>query len=399
MILLSLIDKILRFFGTSRQQLRWRAHRRRVEAEERRERKTNINKHITYKHKVCETCGQVVDRQARVCPHCEQPVASWGAKFADKLVSRFSLGTGSMTSVLLFTNGAIYLLVSMAIGEFWGMSSYSAIHFGANYGPLMTAGGEWWRLVVANFLHVGGLLHIGFNLLALAMIGPIVEEWYGTPRAVVIYVLTGVISAVASHVWFPLAVSGGASGAVLGLIGAGVVAGHLDGTAAGRAMRNSLLRWFAYVVVFGLLVPHIDNAAHFGGFVAGMILGAGLQRARRESVRRRWFYRGLALGLAALCVVSLTLAFLSGRGEPSAVSDVEYRRAQIECREAVYELPAAEAAELCDRVARYDWYRNSHLSFMTASLYFLAGERQEGERIIDIISATIGTTEHPALME
>ena len=155
-----------------------------------------------------------------------------------------------MTTALLLANGLIFIAIAFATGDVMSMSSYSAIHFGANYGPFMTAGGEWWRLFTYNFLHVGGILHIGFNLVALTIIGPIVEEYYGTSRATVLFVVTGVMAGIASHLYQPLAISGGASGAVMGLIGAGVVAGHLDGTSSGKTMRNSLLRWVLFVAFF-----------------------------------------------------------------------------------------------------------------------------------------------------
>jgi rhomboid protease GluP len=129
--------------------------------------------------------------------------------------------------------------------------------------------GQWWRLVTAIFLHAG-LMHIGFNLWCLFDLGPEVESLFSNAKFVVFYLVAGVAGFLLSLWWSPVP-SVGASGAILGLIGVLIGAsfhhGHL-----GKEYRGQLWRWVIYIAIFGLFF-HVDNAAHFGGLAAGVLLG------------------------------------------------------------------------------------------------------------------------------
>ncbi len=282
------------------------------------------------------------------------------------------------------------------------LPSNAGIHMGSNWGPLMASGNEWWRLFSYNFVHVGGAIHIGFNLYALAIVGPLVERWYGPARATVIYVGSGVLGGVASHLWDPAAVSGGASGAVLGLIGAGVAAGHLSGTTAGLAMRRQLFRWFVFIVLFGLIMRGIDNAAHIGGFVAGAALGLGLSK-RQPSMRERAVFRVLAGALAALCVYSMAMAWWTSRDIPWSDSASELLVVWDECTELLEtERPPAEVAPVCERTVRASlwgmWGGESAremgvlATLWTVRLYEAAGESARAANIRRVFYAMWGTT-------
>lgn len=399
MFLLSVLDKILRFFGSSEQQLKWRLHIWRKSREERKQARKNVNQYLTYRHKLCDSCGEIVDRDAKRCPHCDAPVAKWTVKLGGKLFERLIPGTGSATSLLLVANGALFLVAVAVIGTPWSMGGYGAIHFGANYGPLMTAGGEWWRLVSYNFVHVGGAIHVGFNLYALSIIGPIVEEWYGSARAIVIFVITGIVAGIVSHLMLPLGASGGASGAVLGLLGAGVIAGHLSGSNSGRAMRNGLLRWFLFIVIFGLLVRGIDNGAHIGGFVSGVLLGLGLGSQRRLSTRENWTFRFLASVSVLLCAACVTLAFVNYWGYP-AIEDARVTRAYwVACDSALEQDDLETMIAACDAFANADAYyaptaesvaRSGYDARLLAALLEKADRIDEADRVLRIWEAAVG---------
>lgn len=387
MIVLSLLDKILRLFGTSEQRVKWKMHIRRQQREREALDRKNAAKHLTYRHKLCDSCGQVIDRKDKRCPHCDRPVASWGLKLGGKLAERLLPGQGSMTSALLVSNGVLFLLAVMATGSIWSMNLAALMKYGANFGPFNTGGAEWWRFVTANFAH-GGAMHIGFNLYALAIVGPIVEQWYGSSRATVIYVLTGIASMVVSHLVSP-GFSVGASGAIMGLIGAGVAAGHTSATRGGLEMRNGLMRWFLFVVLFGLLVPRIDNAAHIGGFVAGILLGVGLGASKRIKIGELWVFRGLATLCVALCVVSLGLMFWTNHNRPAVVESRDVRIAWRHCEDAIRESDPA-AADICDDFAYkhnfYGWQADVRL---VATLRREQGNHAESDRLLSIWEASI----------
>jgi membrane associated rhomboid family serine protease len=139
--------------------------------------------------------------------------------------------------------------------------------------------GEYWRLVTVTLVH-GGLLHLGFNMYALFIVGPIVEALYGRVLFILFYLLTASLASVASYLFVP-GLSVGASGAVFGLFGVLLVSNWVHKPALTRQAR-SLTSQIAILIVLNLAIgfgaggafgARIDNAAHVGGLVAGAWLG------------------------------------------------------------------------------------------------------------------------------
>jgi Rhomboid family len=120
-----------------------------------------------------------------------------------------------------------------------------------------------------------------------------------------LFMVTGILGFVACQAVDMFAVSAGASGAIMGLTGAAAGWGQRDGTSVGRGMRNQMLKWAAYTMIFGVLV-HANNIAHAGGFLSGGILGFLMPP--------RWLRRGLVHGsdvaIGALAVAALVVAFV-----------------------------------------------------------------------------------------
>jgi membrane associated rhomboid family serine protease len=149
------------------------------------------------------------------------------------------------------------------------------------------AAGEWWRLVTPVLVH-GSLLHLLFNMYFLYLVGPLVEQLYGSFRFVVLYLLTAAAGSAASFLVGGPYPSVGASGAIFGLCGVliAVSAVHrpvLD--RRGRALMSQIGALVALNLVIGfgfgaLLDARIDNAAHVGGLLAGLWLGFVLPPVR-----------------------------------------------------------------------------------------------------------------------
>ena len=94
---------------------------------------------------------------------------------------------------------AWYLLAVLGTeGNIGAFSNYTTRHFGGMNGVLVHAG-ESWRLLTANFVH-HDILHLGFNLYAYALAGRLVEELFGSARALFSYVVTGVLSLSLIHI-------------------------------------------------------------------------------------------------------------------------------------------------------------------------------------------------------
>jgi rhomboid protease GluP len=133
---------------------------------------------------------------------------------------------------------------------------------------------QWFRVITAMFLH-GGLIHIGFNMMSLMQLGPALEELYGSARYLFLYVVTGAFGFLVSA--FPIGFLGhyslGASGALLGLVGALLAVTTKRGGAFMRDLRARLISSVVILFMLGFAGMGLDNAAHFAGLVCGFAIG------------------------------------------------------------------------------------------------------------------------------
>jgi rhomboid protease GluP len=148
------------------------------------------------------------------------------------------------------------------------------LRLGANQSQLV-ASGQWWRLVTSIFLHIG-LFHLLLNGWALYQLGSLYERWMGPRTMALTFMVSGIAGSLASVVW-TRGLSAGASGAIFGVLGAliSVLWQRRDRlTPQAKWLLAQLGGWAAINVVYGLSSPGIDNAAHLGGFVSGLLIGA-----------------------------------------------------------------------------------------------------------------------------
>ena len=152
------------------------------------------------------------------------------------------------------------------------------------------ANGEYWRLWTVTLLH-GGLIHLGFNMYALWMVGPLVERWYGGVRFAFFYLACAATGSVASFAFGGDVPSVGASGAVFGLFGILAAASRLHRPVDryARAIAGQIGMIIAINLAFGLFSGgQIDNAAHIGGLLGGLWLGAMLPPTRVQTLSSLW---------------------------------------------------------------------------------------------------------------
>jgi membrane associated rhomboid family serine protease len=152
------------------------------------------------------------------------------------------------------------------------------------------ANGEYWRLWTVTLLHAG-YLHLGFNMFALWIAGPIVERWYGPWRFLVFYLSCAAGGSVASFAFGPGLVSVGASGAIFGLFGLLLAAGRLHHPVDRQS--RSIVGQLGMVILLNLALGFaagglIDNAAHIGGLVTGLWLGAIIPPTRISTLSSIW---------------------------------------------------------------------------------------------------------------
>ena len=208
-----------------------------------------------------------------------------------------------VTQAIFGINVAVFVAMALAgvsltsptMGELW--------HWGANYGPY-TIGGQWWRLLSCVFVHIG-IIHIALNMWCLWGLGRIAEAVYDHWTFGAVYLITGVSASVASLAWNPVVTSAGASGAIFGIAGALIASFYLGEFSLPKAVVSSLLRsvvtFAGYNLVFGAMSGRTDNAAHVGGLVSGLILGALIAKVapqRDDAVRRAGV---LLVGIVLVC--------------------------------------------------------------------------------------------------
>ena len=294
-------------------RLRWKLNRLR-------ERVSELFATPEPKPKVCFNCGKLVGAVQTVCPECgaNQSAVSFSAL---KRIGMAAIpAENPVTYALLFANFLLYAVAWIASlrvadeppGLLASMNQQVMILLGAKFTPLILLEGEWWRLVMPNFLH-WSLWHIGMNMLALWQIGPMVEENFGSRRYLFLYLATGVSGFIASAFWDVayrgyFVPSAGASASLFGLIGVLVsYLGPRPGFA--REYRSQLIRWAVIILVIGLFLP-FDNAGHIGGLVAGLILGRVVSDRRAATPGARFRLALMTWGSALVLLWSVAMVLL-----------------------------------------------------------------------------------------
>ncbi|MEW6678090.1 MAG: rhomboid family intramembrane serine protease [Pseudomonadota bacterium] len=194
-----------------------------------------------------------------------------------------------MTYLLIVINCLVFLGMLWHGAGLWHVDNGVPLAWGANFGPA-TQDGEWWRLGSAMFLHFG-VLHLGMNMLSLWDGGRLVERMYGPRRFLLLYIGAGLLGNLVSLMaQGDKAVSAGASGAIFGIYGAFMSHLWLE-----RKSRNpgefKRLFWGAFLfsalaIALGIFIKGIDNHAHVGGLVGGVLLGLYLARPEPPVARR-----------------------------------------------------------------------------------------------------------------
>jgi membrane associated rhomboid family serine protease len=141
------------------------------------------------------------------------------------------------------------------------------------------ADGEWWRLLSPVLVH-GSLLHLAFNMYFLYLVGPLVEQVYGSARFLVLYLLTAATASLASYLLGGPGASVGASGALFGLCGV-LLVGRVLHRPALQGQQRAMMSQIGGLVVINLVLGfglntfggNIDNFAHLGGLAGGLWLG------------------------------------------------------------------------------------------------------------------------------
>ncbi|HEY7522480.1 MAG TPA: rhomboid family intramembrane serine protease [Candidatus Limnocylindrales bacterium] len=155
------------------------------------------------------------------------------------------------------------------------------------------ADGEYWRLWTVTLVHdPSNILHLAFNMYALYITGPLVEQLYGSRLFGLFYLLCAAAGSVASFVFGAGALAVGASGAIFGLFGILFAASRTHNPLIDRRARM-LVGQIGTIIAINLVIGfsgvlRIDNAAHVGGLVAGLWLGFLIVPGRVPTLSSLW---------------------------------------------------------------------------------------------------------------
>lgn len=194
----------------------------------------------------------------------------------------------AVTPVLIALSSGVFLVMTaLGMGVLGGRAD-EYLRFGVNFAPL-TTGGEWWRLITGNFVHLG-ILHLAFNMWALWDSGRLAERLFGNVWFAVLFLFAGAAGSLTSMLWNQQAISGGASGAVFGVFGALLAYTSVERGAVPPAsldrLRVSTSVFVTYSLFYGFLQAGVDNAAHLGGLAGGFVMGLIASRPLAPQMRR-----------------------------------------------------------------------------------------------------------------
>lgn len=177
-----------------------------------------------------------------------------------------------VTPLLINLNLVIFILMAATGMNIFLPDQESLLQWGANFRPI-TIDGQWWRLLTSCFLHIG-IFHLLMNMYALLYIGLLLEPHLGKTKFISAYLLTGLAASVTSLAWHELTISAGASGAIFGMYGVflAMLTTNLIEKSARKALLTSIVVFVAYNLLNGMK-GGIDNAAHLGGLLSGMVIG------------------------------------------------------------------------------------------------------------------------------
>jgi rhomboid protease GluP len=264
---------------------------------------------------LCPNCRKIISADESRCPHCG--IATPGARWKNSPLTR-GWGAGDrLVRIIIFTNIGMYLYSLFLSGGFFSSGFNPVLMFSPSDPALRALGATgtalvrengWWTLISASYLH-GGVLHLFFNMFAFFQIAPLITRLFGPYRFFIIFTLSGIGGFMASYfTGKPYTV--GASAALCGLIGAAIYYGKNRGGLFGQTIYKQIGGWAIGILLFGFLVPRIDNSAHIGGMLFGALLALtlGYSERNRENLGHR--------ALAGICMVvtAITLAYAALRG-------------------------------------------------------------------------------------
>jgi rhomboid protease GluP len=179
------------------------------------------------------------------------------------------------TIFLVTANIVVYIFTSVIGGDFIQTSDSVLLQYGQF--NLSVLNGWFWQLLTSIFVHVD-IIHLALNTLFLIIFGLRAEELFTTEEYFFVYILSGLSGSLLTlFLMSPLTLSAGASGAIFGMYGAGIIYMR---KAFGQSIVGALL--YSFLLLILTMGAGVNIVAHFGGLAAGLIIGYALAKSRRD---------------------------------------------------------------------------------------------------------------------
>jgi membrane associated rhomboid family serine protease len=256
----------------------------------------------------CSNCGRPI------CPDCmtSTPVGMRCPECARQRTKVHTInsvqGTTQVTVALIVIN-VVAFAVSGAFAP-GGETNNRVFLDGALYGPAISEGNEYWRLVTGGFLHAG-IIHIAFNMYLLYVLGQMLEPALGSLRFAAVYLVSLLAGSFGALLVTPTSVTVGASGAVFGLMGAA----FLELRARGIDPFQTGIGFLIVInLVFSFVLANISIGGHIGGLVGGGLAALALQQGDRSRSR------ALGLALCGLLAIGAAAGALAAAGQTTGLT-------------------------------------------------------------------------------
>jgi rhomboid protease GluP len=198
-------------------------------------------------------------------------------------MSAFHVRKGfALTITLIALNVVVYVYTAVLSGNFAEIS-YQILKQYGQFNQYVLNGG-YWQLFTAMFVHVD-IVHLLGNMLFLLIFGLRAEELFKPVEYILIYLLSGLAGNLLTLLFGPSMVSAGASGAIFGIFGACII--YLR-RAFGQSIIGAL--FYAFFLLMISAGQGVNNLAHFGGVVVGLMLGYAIAGGRKQKTVYKYSY-------------------------------------------------------------------------------------------------------------
>ena len=237
---------------------------------------------VCYRHPKRETGVRCSNCERPICPDC-MTSTSVGMRCPECARQSTKVRTmRTMTDEPALTYVLIGINVLVGIGSLLGGGAgtdSSSLTDDGGVSQATVAAGEYWRLITAGFLHAGPF-HLLTNMLALWILGSMIEPALGKWRFALVYFVSLLCGSFGALLLSPDSLTVGASGAVFGLMGAAAIVARNRGFSL---MESGLGIWIGLNLLITFTIPNISIGGHIGGLVGGSVAAFLLLELRERA--------------------------------------------------------------------------------------------------------------------